>query len=162
MPQHLIQTLGLSPHPEGGFFKETYRSPVSMDVNGRRRSVSTAIYFLLRAQDLSVLHRIASDEVWHFYAGQDLEVVAIDAQGDLRRHRLGADVATGAVPQAVIRAGWWFGSRVLDPSRADAYALVGCTVAPGFEFEDFELGSRAELLKQFPRHADAITAFTRQ
>ncbi|MBM4282052.1 MAG: cupin domain-containing protein [Deltaproteobacteria bacterium] len=159
--QQLVASLGLQPHPEGGFYKETYRATRVVDVDGRVRAASTAIYFLLTTGTFSALHRIRSDEVWHFYAGADLEVVSFDEQGRLLRERVGASAATGAVPQLVVPAGRWFGSRLADDGDADAFALVGCTVAPGFDFADFELGTREELLRQFPSHVDVVTALTR-
>jgi predicted cupin superfamily sugar epimerase len=161
MHQELIERLGLLPHPEGGFYRETYRATATVEVDGRVRSASTAIYFLLRAGDVSALHRIASDEVWHFYAGDDLEVVELDEHGTLQRHRLGRDPASGAVLQCVVPAGRWFGSRLWSSSGPDAFALVGCTVAPGFDFADFTLGDRATLLQTYPQHAALVTAFTR-
>lgn len=157
----LITTLGLQPHPEGGFYKETYRATRVVDVDGRPRAASTAIYFLLTAGNFSALHRIRSDEVWHFYAGADLEVVSFDESGRLLRERVGGDARTGAVPQLVVPAGRWFGSRLVDDGDAAAYALVGCTVAPGFDFADFELGTRDVLLRQFPSHAEVVMQLTR-
>jgi hypothetical protein len=159
--RHLIDTLGLLPHPEGGFYKETHRATRVVDVDGRTRSASTAIYFLLTADSFSALHRIRSDEVWHFYDGVDVEVVSFDEDGRLLQQRLGRDPRTGAVPQLVVPAGRWFGSRLADRDDDDAFALVGCTVAPGFDFADFELGARADLLRQFPSHAAIVRALTR-
>jgi predicted cupin superfamily sugar epimerase len=159
--QELIERLGLAPHPEGGFYRETYRASTTVDVDGRVRSASTAIYFLLRAGDVSTLHQITSDEVWHFYAGSDLEVVALAEGGVLERHRLGQDPSTGATLQCVVPAGQWFGARLCQPVSADAFALVGCTVAPGFDFADFTLGQRAALLQKFPQHAELIVTLTR-
>lgn len=161
MARHLIDALGLVPHPEGGYYRETYRAPLHVEVGGKVRSASTAIYFLLGAGDLSALHRIASDEVWHFYAGEDLEVLSIDPQGALTRHRVGPDPSTGAVFQCMVPAGCWFGSRLAAPSGPTAFALVGCTVAPGFDFVDFEIGVRSELQQAFPAHAAVIGEFTR-
>jgi hypothetical protein len=171
MRTHLIASLGLQPHPEGGHYKETYRAPLVIDVDGRTRAVSTAIYFLLGRNEFSTLHRIRSDEVWHFYSGRDLEVVSFDDDGTVRRERVGSDPKTGAVPQLVVPAGRWFGARLAanaaddeDDNDADddeAYALVGCTVAPGFDFADFELGDRAALLARYPGHADIVGALTR-
>jgi predicted cupin superfamily sugar epimerase len=157
----LIPSLGLQPHPEGGFYKETYRAARVVDVDGVPRAASTAIYFLLTGRAFSALHRIRSDEVWHFYAGADLEVVSFDEHGRMLRERVGADPRTGAVPQLVVPAGRWFGSRLADDDDDDAFALVGCTVAPGFDFADFELGARDALLRQFPSHADLVVALTR-
>jgi predicted cupin superfamily sugar epimerase len=155
----LIERLQLTPHPEGGYFRETYRAAESVGgsalprrFNGER-SISTAIYFLLEAGQCSHLHRIKSDEVWHFYAGDPLDVVEIDAAGDLRTTRLGA----GGVYQHVVPAGVWFGAA---PAEGGRFALVGCTVAPGFDFADFELADRTALLREYPRHQDWIRRLT--
>ena len=157
-----IARLGLVPHPEGGFFRETYRSAerVAADCLPGRfagdRALSTAIYYLLHGDAISALHRIKSDEVWHFHAGSALELVTISPRGVVSRARLGT--AADASPQAVVAAGDWFGARVVDTG---SYALVGCTVAPGFDFADFELADRATLLRQFPQHRADIEALTR-
>jgi predicted cupin superfamily sugar epimerase len=159
----LIDRLGLQPHPEGGYFRETYRASESVAASGlpRRfngeRSISTAITFLLEAGQCSRLHRIRSDEVWHFYAGDPLIVVEIDAAGCLKTARLGGDLAAGAVYQHVVPAGVWFGAA---PAEGGRFALVGCTVAPGFDFADFELADRAELLAEYPMHRDWIRRLT--
>jgi predicted cupin superfamily sugar epimerase len=160
----LVSSLGLLPHPEGGFYRETYRSPevlaaAALPARFRGdRAMSTAIYFLVPHGAFSALHRIQSDEVWHFYRGAALEIVCIDPDGTRRDIRLGPDLDAGDVPQAVVAAGTWFGSR---PVGAGEYALVGCTVAPGFDFADFELAVRAELTARFPAHAGVIAALTR-
>ncbi len=119
------------------------------------RPCSTAIYFLLRRGDVSALHRIASDEVWHFHAGAPLRIVCLDARGrtDLR---LGLDLASGETPQAVVHAGTWFGATSLGD-----FTLVGCTVAPGFDFADFEMGDRAALERDYPEHVEIVRALTR-
>lgn len=162
--EDLVRTLALSPHPEGGFFRETYRSAEQLAALPARfggpRSVSTAIYYLLGAGDMSALHRIHSDEVWHFYLGRPLEVVVLAADGTARTIVLGVDLAAGQVPQAVVEAGAWFGARLHQPVPG-AFALVGCTVAPGFDFADLELAERAALLARYPQHAGVIAALTR-
>ena len=143
----LARLLRLTPHPEGGFFRETYRAAGRL-ADGR--CYSTAILFLLPKGCVSRLHRIKSDELWHFYSGGTLIVVELDAKsGRTRSTRLGPGRA-----QHVVKAGTWFGAR-LGPG-AD-YALVGCTVAPGFEFRDLELGRRGEILRRFPRSRKAIS-----
>jgi len=157
----LVRELQLLPHPEGGHYRETYRDTRVVYVDGKRRSASTAILFLLCAGDISALHRIAADEVWHFYRGDDVEIVSFDEQGALRRERLGADPSTGAVPQLVVPARRWFGSRVWPGVGRAGWALVGCTVAPGFDFADFELGTRGALVQSYPDAVDVVTAFTR-
>lgn len=160
-----IEHLQLKPHPEGGFFRETYRASESItqadlpERFGGDRAFSTAIYFLLRSGDFSALHRIKSDEVWHFYAGSTLTIHVINSQDEHTPIRLGTDIAAHAVPQAVVAAGDLFGARVEDPNT---FALVGCTVAPGFDFADFLMPSRGELLQQYPRHRDVIERLTRE
>lgn len=155
----LIARLDLRPHPEGGWYRETWRDARQVRAEGfdGPRSASTAIYFLLAAENFSALHRIRSDEVWHHYAGDDIEVTTLAADG-IRRTLLVGHHAPGATPQAVVPAGEWFGSRVAPGGR---WALVGCTVAPGFEFGDFEMAGRATLTAQYPVHAEIIAALTR-
>lgn len=163
----LVHALKLSPHPEGGFFRETYRAPSVLPksaLGGHHagpRSASTAIYFLVTAGSFSALHRIASDEVWHFYAGHALEVISIDEHDQLHVVRVGMNLSEGEVPQYVVPQGRWFGSRLAAPHAPDAYALVGCTVAPGFDFADFELADRGALIAHYPQHQAIIEALTR-
>lgn len=174
----LVHTLGLKPHPEGGFYNETFRSDLSLGsaAHSGPRSASTAIYFLLRHDDFSAFHRVRSDEVWHHYLGDPLELVLIDAQGSLNRLLLGSDLTNGQRPQGVAPRDVWQAARVArDPLRSapqgalgrssdnlpHGFTLVGCTVAPGFDFSDFELPSRAELRARFPGHVDLIDSFTR-
>ena len=153
--QDLIDRLRLAPHPEGGYYRETYRAADGIRAPGfdGPRSISTAIYYLLAAGDRSMLHRIKSDEAWHFYAGGPLLIVALSPDGVLTETRLGSDVARGEIPQHIVPAGHWFGAC---PAEGSAYSLVGCTVAPGFDFADFEMSSRAALIAAFPQHADWI------
>lgn len=153
------------PHPEGGSYAETYRATESISkaaLPGRfsgDRSFSTGIYFLLQSDNFSAFHRIQSDEMWHFYAGDPLEIFVIDpSDGDLEVIRLGSDPDQGESFQAVVPAGSWFGSR---PASGSQYCLVGCTVAPGFDFTDFEMAERDSLLKDFQQHAGLITELTR-
>lgn len=157
-----IEKLGLESHVEGGAFKETYRSPLVLEnlpseFKGNRNA-STAIYFLLKQGDFSAFHRIASDEAWHFYEGTSLTVYEIEENGNLITHKLGRDIEKGEMFQTVIKAGSWFGSRCEDE---DGYALVGCTVAPGFDFEDFELASYETLAVKYPKHKELIKELTR-
>jgi uncharacterized protein len=161
-PELWIENLKLLPHPEGGFYKETYRSPEKIEHSclpnryHGHRNFSTAIYFLLRSQDRSVFHRIQSDELWHFYAGTTLLIYILTPTG-LVIHRLGSDPAQGDALQVVIPAGCWFGAML---EKVDSYALCGCTVAPGFDFTDFEMAERKNLLKEFPQHHEIITRLT--
>ena len=162
--QRWIDDLKLTRHPEGGWFRETYRSaevvagPHLPARFGGDRAFATAIYFLLRGEELSALHRIKQDEVWHFYDGSPLTVHVLDAAGAYSALRLGRDPAGKALPQAVAPAGCWFGATVDDPQ---SYALVGCTVAPGFDFADFEMPGRDELCRRFPQHRALIERLTR-
>jgi predicted cupin superfamily sugar epimerase len=163
-----INTLQLLPHPEGGFYRETYRSTSQVTLqpgagpdaqrDAAVRSSSTGIYFLLEQGNFSAFHKIASDEMWHFYAGQALEVLELHASGEAIRTRLGTDVLNGEVHQHVVRAHTWFASRVC---AGGAFALVGCTVAPGFDFADFALADRAALIATFAQHRQTITELTR-
>ncbi|MBD3224611.1 MAG: hypothetical protein GF313_07770 [Caldithrix sp.] len=162
-PQYWINHLQLQPHPEGGYFKENYRSNEAIANNHlpRRylgnRSFSTAIYYLLENQQIAALHRIKSDEIWHFYCGYPLNVYVFNSYGNVDKYQLGIDVASGQLPQVVIPAGKWFGAQLM---MNDSYILAGCTVAPGFDFMDFELAKREQLLKQYPDAADIIKALT--
>lgn len=162
--ENWITGLGLSGHPEGGWFRETYRGSESI----RRehlpsrfdgdRSFSTLIYYLLESGDFSAFHRIRQDEAWHYYAGSALTIFLIDPQGSLHEWKLGLDLSRGELPQRVVPAGWYFAAALEEPA---GYALTGCSVAPGFDFSDFELPSREELLGKFPQHREVIERLTR-
>lgn len=154
----LIQAFGLIPHPEGGYFKETYRSETITNTIAGDRHVCTGIYYLLENDDFSAFHRIRSDEMWHFYLGSPLEVHSIDEDGNHIKRVLGLDFANGEQPQFVVPSGQWFGSRL---QSASGFSLVGCTVAPGFDFADFEMAKAAELLNAFPQHSEIIHSLTR-
>lgn len=160
---YYVRTLNMQPHPEGGYFAETYRSVETIPQAalpgrfGGARSFGTAIYFLLESHHISALHRISSDEVWHFYDGGTLEIFVISPAGVLTVIRLGRHLDQGDVLQAVVLAGSWFGSK---PKPGTDFALVGCTVAPGFDFADFEMADRATLLAEFPQHRAVIEALT--
>ena len=159
--EQVIESLGLLPHPEGGFFSETFRAealPFELPERGQR-SASTAIYFLLRAQDFSALHVVASDEVWHHYFGDALELHCFDEARTHRVVRLGAGLLAGERPQHVVRRGELQAARVSPGPHG--FVLCGCTVAPGFDFADFRLPARAELLAQLPQHRALVTALTR-
>src|SRR5277367_3465504 len=152
--KYWITKLGLIPHPEGGYFRQTYRADLVIPREALQpnftgaRAVSTAIYFLLDGENFSAFHRIRSDELWHFYAGSSLQVHVIADDGGYSRILLGSNPDAGEVFQAVVKAGCWFASCLLVPK---SFALVGCTVAPGFDFEDFELAKRSELIELFPQ-----------
>jgi predicted cupin superfamily sugar epimerase len=154
-----IERLELEEHPEGGYFRETHRSIETIrgehlpERYGGDRRFSTAIYFLIMGGRPSRLHRLKSEEIWHFYTGSPVTVHIINAEGKRSRVRLGDHPEEGEVFQGIIHAGAWFGAVVDDPG---SYALVGCTVAPGFDFRDFEIGDRASLLELYPQHRDLI------
>lgn len=160
--EYWIKHLDLKAHPEGGFYRETYRSNELISVAGLparfpdERNFSTAIYFLLRSQDRSMFHRIKSDELWHFHAGGSLSIYILSSAG-LTILKLGADLEKGESLQVVIPANCWFGAKVND---ANSYTLAGCTVAPGFDFHDFELARRENLINDFSQHKDIITTLT--
>ena len=157
----VIHSLQLAPHPEGGFYAETFRAlplPVALPERGAR-DASTAIYFLLRASDFSALHVVTSDEVWHHYLGDALELHCFDVGGAHRCTLLGSAVTQGQRPQHVVRAGELQGARVR--AGQHGFALCGCTVAPGFDFADFRMPPRAELLARLPAHRGLVTELTR-
>jgi uncharacterized protein len=161
--EYWIKELQLLPHPEGGFYRETYRAdehiaPQHLPARfGGRRSLCTAIYFLLRSQDISCLHRIKSDELWHFHAGSSLSLYTLAAQG-VNTYLLGSSPDRGESLQVAIPANTWFGAKV---NEANSYVLVSCTVSPGFDFQDFEMGSKNHLIKEFPEQASLIAALTK-
>lgn len=157
----IIHLFKLQTHPEGGFFQESYRSKTQLTnlplhFSGPR-SCSTAIYFLLPSGSKSALHRIKSDEVWHFYLGDSLTLVQISPEGECQQYILGQNIVKGEKLQHTVPAGYWFGAY---PNSNSSYSFVGCTVAPGFDFADFELGEKSQLLQQFPQHAPIIEKLT--
>lgn len=158
-----IQRLNLLPHPEGGYFRETYRATETIAAAhlpqrySCDRSFATAIYFLLESHQFSALHRLRSDEMWHYYTGSPLTVYTLDPQGQLAELHLGHDWEEGQVYQAVVPQGHWFGAAVTTPN---SYALVGCTVAPGFDFADFELANQEQLVRTYPQHRTIIQRLT--
>lgn len=182
-----IRHLELVPHPEGGFYRETYRSDLSLPKSALPagfagdRATSTAIYFLLYEHNFSAFHRIRSDEMWHFYLGSPLTVHVIDAGGQFSEIRLGSNPEAGEVFQAVVKAGCWFASQLASrtelgqnahresaqqnkfhPDNAPSqFSLAGCTVAPGFDFADFEIAKRDDLVLLYPEHQALITSLTR-
>jgi len=157
-----IETLGLARHPEGGWFRETYRSSETIphealpDRFQGPRSFCTAIYFLLERGDFSALHRIKSDEIWYFHAGGPLTVHVISPDGERYEILLGRDPEKGEHFQALVPAGCWFGAE----SGGD-FSLVGCSVAPGFEYNDFEMADRAGLTTLYPRQTELIKRLTK-
>lgn len=159
-----IKQLQLTEHIEGGAFREVYRSPLQIAAQALPgtfdavRNICTSIYFLLKQDQFSAFHRIKSDELWHFYYGDPLIVYEIDMTGKLTEHLLGNDPRQGQQFQCVIKAGSWFASRV---KAGGVYALAGCTVAPGFDFADFELAEREALTKEYPAYQRLIEELTR-
>ena len=161
--QYWIEQLALLPHPEGGYYKETYRSQEEIDseslptrFNGVR-NFSTAIYFLLPSEDRSLFHRIKSDELWHFHKGSSLSIYVL-SDNNIKIYVLGDNPARGESLQVVIPANTWFGAQVNEPR---SYTLAGCTVAPGFDFNDFELAKRDELLREYPAFKEVVIQLTR-
>jgi predicted cupin superfamily sugar epimerase len=158
-----IKKLQLKPHPEGGYFKELYRTGefILPDRLPKRykssRTFSTSIYFLLEGNQVSSFHRLKSNELWHFYDGSALIIYTIDEDRGLKKIKLGKNSNEGESFQAQIKHNCWFAAELIDKY---SFALVGCTVSPGFEFEDFELGKRDELMKQYPEHKDIIKKLT--
>lgn len=161
--QYWIDHLKLTKHPEGGYFKEVYRSNEFVnkkslpDRYSSFRSFSTSIYFLLQSQEFSAFHRIISDEIWHFYEGDSIQITAISAKGLLTKTLIGNSPEKGERYQCIIPKGYWFAANVITPN---SYALVGCSVSPGFDFDDFELGKRSNLIKSFPQHKEIISKYT--
>ena len=162
--QQLVQQYNLDPHPEGGWYKETYRSTEYIPVTalparfGGIRAFSTAIYFLLGQNDFSAFHRIKSDECWHFYAGDPLLIFVIRQDGMLDIIQLGNDTSKGQLFQYVVPANCWFASR---PAADSKFSFVGCTVSPGFDFADFELADSAGLSALYPMHEIIIRELCR-
>lgn len=164
-PGQLIQQFQLQPHPEGGYYKETYRSAdsipdriLSRQFNGDR-AFSTSIYFLLEKNNFSAFHRIKSDEMWHFYSGKTLLIHIIHLNGKLETIRLGSNIMAGEVFQVTVPATCWFAS---EPALDSDYCFVGCTVSPGFDFADFELAESKELIKVYPQHEPVIKRLCRK
>jgi predicted cupin superfamily sugar epimerase len=162
--QQLVQQFDMLPHPEGGYYKENYRSDeiISSNTLPKRfsgdRCFSTAIYFLLEQGNFSAFHKIKSDECWHFYAGQTLNVYVLQYDGKLDTIRLGNDLNKGETFQFVVPANCWFAS---EPATNTDFSFVGCTVAPGFDFEDFELAKADELVQLFPQYETEIRRLCR-
>ena len=159
-----INCLKLTPHPEGGWYRETYRSAELVTAEalperfGGSRCLGTAIYYLLEAGQVSHLHRIRSDEVWHFYDGDALSIHMFSDTDGYRQAVLGRRPQAGECLQVVVPAGCWFGAEL---GISSGFALVGCTVAPGFEFADLELAGRASLIRCHPASRDVIMRLTR-
>ncbi len=162
--REIIELLGLEPLPqEGGYYSETYRSPEHVHSDalhsryGSKRRHATAIYYLLTPDTFSALHRVKSDEIFHFYLGDPVEMLQLTPEGKGTTTIIGADLASGQRPQVVVPNGVWQGGRLLPGGK---FALMGCTVAPGFEFTDYEHGDRAGLVGEYPQFKAEILELT--
>ncbi len=154
----LIKSYQLEEHPEGGWFKETYRSDHNLfNDQNEERQILTSIYFLLTDQNVSKFHTIKSDELWYYHSGSALTVHCIEPDGNYYQLKIGPDFSAGEQFQAIVPKGTIFGSTV---DQADQYSLVGCAVAPGFDFRDFKLFNEAELINRFPQHQSIIKKLT--
>ncbi|HEV7329683.1 MAG TPA: cupin domain-containing protein [Flavisolibacter sp.] len=157
--EQIIQHLQLQPHPEGGFYKEVYRSAGTIDAAclsplfDGSRNYATSIYYLLQSGDFSAFHRIRSDEIWHFYAGGRLLLHLLDTNGDYQCLMLGSSMTSDTQFQIVMPAGAWFAA---EPAPGTDFTLAGCTVAPGFDFRDFEMAKPESLTKLYPQQKEII------
>ncbi|MBU0504549.1 MAG: cupin domain-containing protein [bacterium] len=165
---HWIKTLGLVPLPEeGGLYKENYRSDMVFDKQNlperydSSRTAITDIYYLLQGEMFSAFHRLKSDEIWHYHTGSQMLVHIIDDKGNYCLETLGLNQDQGETLRITFPRGYWFAAEMKDKSQ-ESYALVSCVVAPGFEFSDFELGKKEDLIKEFPQHEKIIQELTRE
>lgn len=162
--KYYIEKLQLQPHPEGGYFKEVYRSGemiLAESLSGNfigNRNISTSIYFLLQRKDFSAFHKIKSDEIWHFYDGAAVKITVIDESGKLEEIFLGKNSFESERFQAVVKKNCWFAAELIDKN---SFALVGCTVAPGFDFQDFEMADCKDLINRYPNHESIIKKLCR-
>ena len=161
--QAIIEALELQKHPEGGFYRETYRSEGSIpqEVLGEtfsgKRNFATGIYFLITSESFSAFHKINQDEMWHFYDGAPMNLHMISPEGSYSVVKIGKNISEGDVPQFTVPAGFWFASEVAEENN---FSLLGCTVSPGFDFDDFEMPPRAQLIALFPHLEGIITKLT--
>ena len=162
--EEIINKLGLKPHPEGGFYKEIYKSDDFIEpsclhnkFNDKKR-FSTSIYYLLRNGDFSAFHRIKSDELWHHYAEGDILLHLLDPKSGYQTKILGNEITGNGSFQLIVPANTWFAAELFHGS---SFSLVGCTVSPGFDFDDFELADKEQLLQQFPHYSNVINRFCR-
>lgn len=149
---YFIEKLEMIAHPEGGFYKESFKSETTYSQNSDPRALWTSIYFLLRTGEISHLHRLKSDEMWYYHAGEALSIYMISPEGELIIEQLGLNIQNGEKPQVLVPKGYIFGSAM----NQNGFSLVGCMVSPGFDFKDFELFNKEDLLKQYPTHEDVI------
>ncbi len=161
--KQIINKFNLTQHPEGGYFKETYRSKGIIENKSLGsnfigdRNYSTSIYFLLTSENFSAFHKINQDETWHFYLGTTLKLHMISPEGDYSFVLIGNDVIQNEVPQFVVPAQYWFAAEII---QQNSFAFTGCTVAPGFDFNDFVLPKRKALIELFPQHREIISRLT--
>lgn len=153
--QDLINHFNMQAHPEGGYFVETYRSELEFETNEGKRNASTAIHFLITKDSISHLHRLTSDEGWHYHLGDPLLVIEITPTGELIKTIMGPDILNGHKLQHIVPAGHWFAS-----TSMGEFSFVGCTVSPGFDFQDFEMGKKENLLKKYPHLEKEIEAYS--
>nr|WP_205598628.1 cupin domain-containing protein [Clostridium niameyense] len=158
--KYFIEKLDMIKHPEGGYYKESLISNEIINVNNgkKQRRLWTSIYFLLQTGDVSHFHKLESDEMWYYHGGSSLTIYMIDMEGNLITKKLGLNIDKGEDPQVLVPKGFIFGSAM----NNEGYALVGCMVSPGFNFEDFKLFSREKLLKLYPEHSDIIFKLTKE
>jgi len=158
--KYFIKKLDMIKHPEGGYYKESFTSNEVIDVNNgkAKRKLWTSIYFLLQTGEVSHFHKLESDELWYYHGGSSLTIYMIDMEGNFITKKLGLNIDKGEQPQVLVPKGFIFGSAM----NNKGYALVGCMVSPGFDFEDFKLYSRKELLELYPQYTDIIYKLTRE
>lgn len=154
--KYYIENLKLEKHPEGGYYKETFVASDSIVRENDKKYLWTSIYFLLHTGEVSNFHRLKSDEMWYFHAGNALTIYMISPSGELIEKKLGLNISEGEEPQVLVEKGYIFGSAM----NSEGFSLVGCMVSPGFKFEDFELFKRKDLIKKYPEHEDIITKLT--
>lgn len=163
--EDLIVGLRLEPHPEGGWFRETYRSEGEIPEEtlagnyGGSRNYATCIYFLLSSESFSAFHKIEQDEIWHFYDGAPIRLHILSSDGEYSIHLIGREIIEGQTPQFVVEGGSWFAAEV---AHENSFSLIGCTVSPGFDFDDFMMASRRELIDKFPGSTEVIQKLTRE
>ena len=157
---YFIEKLKLIKHPEGGWYKEVYRSEEFIDINSlderfsSERNLSTSIFFLLEKNEFSAFHKIKSDEIWHYHSGSSLKLYMITPEGKLIEKKLGLDIENNEFPQVVVPHGYYFAAKT-----ECEFTLCGCTVSPGFDFSDFEMPNSESLTEMFPAQAEIISLF---
>jgi predicted cupin superfamily sugar epimerase len=161
--EYWIKNLALTPHPEGGYYNETFAASEKISIENLPgkysgpRKIYTMIYFLLESHQVSHLHRLKSDEIWSFYTGSPLTIHVIEPDGNYIQKKMGPDFEKNESFQHLVRAGCWFGATVNEEA---SYTLVGCFVAPGFDYDDFELAKQEELSAKYPAHRSIIERLT--